>query len=233
MIANEFKEFKESRRVAVRELLVQTAAALPATRRRRARIRVAALAVVLLLGGGLSIAAAAGVPLGKVFGWTPGPGEYNPIPGTARVVLTTTDADGQPMRLWYTSADSDGFCVFDVIGLDVSPTDANADVLASTCDGPVGGAEWNAFGGKYAGFGAAGVNSFIMHAPGATRVVLQFNDGTTEALALGDAWTTGWFTDEQGALCPALVGYDAQGGQVGRVPLAPIMGPRNRWGCGG
>jgi hypothetical protein len=136
------------------------------------------------------------------------------------------------MRLWYTKADNDGFCIFDVIGLDASPSDANADVLASSCDGPVGGGEWKAFG-KYAGMGAQGVNSFIMHAPGATRIVLQFDDGTTKALPLGDAWTTGWFTDEQGSLCPALVGYDEQGSEVGRVPLDPIMEPRNRSGCGG
>ncbi len=230
MIAKE--EFNESRRAAVRKLLIEAAAPLHARRRRRARMRVAALVVVLLLGGGLSIAAAAGVPLGRVFGWASAPGQYNPISGTARVVLTTTEADGQPLRLWYTSADNDGFCVFDVIGLGASPTDANADVLAGSCDGPVGGDEWNQFGGKYAGRGVGGMNTVIMHVPGATRVVLRFNDGTTKALPIRDAWTTGWFTDQQGAHCPALVGYDAHGREAGRVPLAPIMGPRNQWNCG-
>jgi hypothetical protein len=146
-------------------------------------------------------------------------------------VLTTTDAGGQPLQLWYTSANDHGFCVFDVIGPAASPTNADADVLASSCDGPVGGDEWNAFGGKYAGAGGNGVNTFIMHVPGATRVVLQFTNGTTKALPLSDAWTTRWVTDTQGALCPTLVGYDAHGTPVGRVALAPIMGQAGRWGC--
>jgi hypothetical protein len=49
---------------------------------------------------------------------------------------------------------------------------------------------------------------------------------------LADAWTTGWFTDPQDAVCPAVVGYDAQGRQVGRALLPAVLGSRNQPNCG-
>ena len=162
-------KFPEQRRAAVRALLVDTATseadrrALARPPRRRAVTAV--LATVAVLSGGLSIAAAAGVPIVpkavlEVFGWQPGPGEYNPKPDTARLLLTTTGPHRQPMQLWYADASDHGYCTADIEGTNLPTSPSPGELsgrqpagdswryLAAGCDGPIGGSEWREFGGK-------------------------------------------------------------------------------------
>jgi|SRR6266702_1766229 len=247
-------KFPEQRRAAVRALLVDTATseadrrALARPPRRRAVTAV--LATVAVLSGGLSIAAAAGVPIVpkavlEVFGWQPGPGEYNPKPDTARLLLTTTGPHRQPMQLWYADASDHGYCTADIEGTNLPTSPSPGELsgrqpagdswryLAAGCDGPIGGSEWREFGGKYvgAGGGVSGTFVFIMHVPGAASVRLLFPDGTSRPLPIADSWTTSWFTArftnrqtvQQAADYPTLVGYDTHGSEIGRVSFGKIL----------
>lgn len=199
---------------------------------RRARRRVlAAAAALAIVGGGLSIAAAAGltvVPsaLSSALGWTPEPGAINAYPQTARVVLTEPGPDGETLRLWYADATDDSYCVAltadaDGAGAVEDPAARSRDgVGAGGCGGTVGDRYWNTFGGQsFSAFGPGSPTTFIMRATGAATVELQFDDGTHESLPVGDGFTSGWVLARDKALHPVVVGYAADGSEVGRVPI--------------
>ena len=174
------------------------------------------------------------------------PGAFNPDASTAKLLFTIPGPTGQPLHLWYTDASHRGYCTYLLEAPDSAPTPGRptplpapllpsaaatahesqpAKVLAGGCSGVVGDAYWRRFGAGFgAGFGYSSgcracpddVASFIVHVPGAARVRLVFDDGTSHPMPLADAWTAGWITHHQAAHHPTLVGYDAIGAEVGR-----------------
>lgn len=232
-------EFSEDRGAAIRTLLVDAANTRPRQVRKGPRRSTAALASVVILGGGVSVAAAAGANLLPdsvldVLGWQRVEGAYSADPATGRLLLTTDGPHGRPVQLWYADASDNGYCVTDVeLYGAASPTlpasstapDWNADDVrgvAGGCSGPKSGIGWQAFGGT--GFTTDSpppeqYKAFILHVPGVASVQLVFDDGTRKALPVADAWTTGWVDATEYRKHPELVGYDASGAELHRVPL--------------
>ncbi len=215
---------------------------------RRRRVLAAATMSFLVLGGGLSIAAAAGLrvlpsSVMQAFGWAPAPGAINADPATARRLLTITGPDGQPLQLWYADASDNGYCVA-LVGPVRGPSTPppypnykgtpiplfNGQRLANQAGGGCG-AKDNSFGGEIitADIGDPGSTTnppgpgfFIVNVPGAASVRVVFRDGTrTAPLPIAEQQTAGWISGIQFADDPQLVGYDAHGTVIGRVELSP------------
>lgn len=201
----------------------------------RRRLAVAGIAAVAVLGGGLSIAAAAGAPVlpspvMRALGWAQGPGGYNADPAMTRRILSVPGPNGVPLTLWYSDTNDHGYCVSftaNVVGDPDVPSGFHAasggpplvGTAANGCRGPVGDRSWERFGG--AAFSSANSQTamFIVHVPGAASVRLRFADGSSRPLPLADAWTAGWMTHAQAANHPMLVGYSAYGTVMGRFDL--------------
>jgi len=206
-------------------------------RRRRVVAGIAALAIV---GGGLSLAAAAGLhvlpsSVMQSLGWESTPGAYNADPSTARRLLSVPGPDGVALQLWYADASDDGFCLTLSAsvsadphasgGFAVDPADEPRNgVGGGGCDGPKSSASWRAFGG--AAFTAANSESatFIVHVPGAATVWLKLDDGTTRQLPVGQDWTAGWMSQHDAQKHPVLVGLAPDGTQLGTFAIADLMG---------
>lgn len=208
----------------------------PPTRRPRRRALVAGAALAII-GGGVSIAAAAGLPVvpssvTSALGWTPEPGAINAYPQTARKLFTERGPNGETLQLWYADATANSHCVEfgpAIDGHDATPegfsqtagTRREADnIFAGGCGGTVGDRYWNTFGGQsVTSFGPKGPTTFVMRASGAATVSLLFDDGTSRTLPIGDGFTAGWVLRPELALHPVVVGFAADGTEVGRVPI--------------
>lgn len=202
----------------------------PRSARRRAAL--AGIAAVVVLGGGLSIAAAAGAPVipgpvARALWGSPAPGAYNADPATTRKLFTVPGPDGAPLTLWYSDANDHGFCVSFTSSVVPDPgapsglrAIAGGPPLVGTggngCSGTVGDRYWKQFGGVAFGSGNDQTWVFIVHVPGAASARLQFADGSSRPLPLANAWTAGWMPAAEWRAHPTIVGYSASGRPVHR-----------------
>ncbi|MDX6215247.1 MAG: hypothetical protein QOG99_831 [Frankiales bacterium] len=190
---------------------------------RTARRRIAAAGALCLgmVGTGVGVAAANGQHLPCMYVFCDnGKTAYSAIPGTEQHLLVTDGPFHRPLELWFASATHHGWCV-----AIRAPARAAAELFeyGGGCGGPVGGGDWNRFGGAFvAGSGGPADNAvFAVHVPHAAAAVIRLGDGSTRTAALADDWSSGWFTGKEWAGYPVLVGYDAHGQVIGQVALHP------------
>lgn len=203
---------------------------------RRRRAVIAGLATFAIVGGGLTTAASAGLPVlpsavVQALGWAPVPGAYNADPATVRRILTIPGPDGEPLQLWYAGASHHGYCVALTSVVDTSSAATNVFTGdpanmprnwfgAGGCSGPVGDSDWKRFGGDATTSSDDTSEVFIVHVPGAAQVELRFATGSSRALPIGDGFTAGWIVGGELHQHPVLVGYAADGSRVGTVDFA-------------
>jgi len=192
--------------------VVATAAKTHRTRSALRRSAMVCAGTLAVAGMGLGVAAATGVPLG--FSWgDPVEGAFNAKSETSRLVATTQDADGQRLQLWIADATDHGYCLAFVHPDESRPYFDQRD--GGGCSGAIGDRYWNMFGEN----GVASGGTFAQHVPGAVRLDMVLSDGTSISMPLGEGWTVGDLNRHQETLHPELVGYNADGTEVGRAPV--------------
>lgn len=186
-----------------------------APRRARGRRRTG---LILALGIGFSAlglgAATAGkdvhVPWGE-----PRAGVFSAVPETERFVVRTTNPDGDTVELWLTDAGAEGergYCAA-ILRLDEPVEDRG-----ETGCGPGYDTTWNTFGSSGVATWSDEEMRFAYRVGDAVRVVYD-RDGTHQNLGVAEGWTVGLVEgpDQDGT----LIGYDAQGREIGRLVMPP------------
>ncbi len=191
----------------------------PRRTRRLHRSAVAIATTAAVLGGGAGIAAATGVTpqsLLQDLGWAdPTPGAYNPITSSRHLLMTVPGPDGKPMEVWYSAATNHGYCVSLLQHDPNTAYNPGTDRFAAGgCSGNVGDRYWKQFGSSAFSSG----RTFAAHVPGAVTVRLVLADRTSRRLQVAEGWVAATLTRHEQAANPTIVGYAANGHQIGRIP---------------